>query len=184
MAPISDYATWLSANGYHPRSDAHSNAVCLILLHDLMTRGKLCRRGHDDWTRVASGDYACAVCRRAANRRAWHAFVARHGERFLGPRRRDAKLKRWAATDARRAARALSGTVALLLLCSCGLLTPIKKPAPWVSFDGGRRWMRADSPSARARFDALTEKAQADASTPAAAPRRAPRSADVATPTR
>jgi hypothetical protein len=36
MSPIADFAKHLTAQGYHPRSNKHSNALCEILLADFL----------------------------------------------------------------------------------------------------------------------------------------------------
>lgn len=46
--------------------------------------------------------------------------------------------------------------LAVLALASCGMLTPIRRPSPRISIDGGKTWARADSPTGRAWLDGLS----------------------------
>ena len=66
MAIDNDFARYLAEKGYHPRSDAHSNFLSEIIIHDLISacprmaeraaRGELVVKlrhhhqvGYDDW---------------------------------------------------------------------------------------------------------------------------------------
>lgn len=46
--------------------------------------------------------------------------------------------------------------LAALALASCGMLTPIRRPSPRISIDGGKTWARADSPEGEAMLDAAS----------------------------
>jgi hypothetical protein len=61
-----------------------------------VTRGRKCRRGHDEWRRQADGQYRCASCARKRNREATRRWRKNH------PDRHREKNRRWAKANPER----------------------------------------------------------------------------------